>query len=201
MPVLARDLHRTAPTSMIAPLRYLPLLAESLVNMELLLLRIIHVVGGVVWAGTGIFVAVFLLPAMGMAGPAGAPVMGALIKRRLFVIVPGIAVLTMLAGFRLLWLAAGGSGWSYLGSGSGVTYSIGSVAALTAFTIFMTVNRPALGRMGALQQRLAQTPEAERGPLMAEMNAIRGRTATASKFVALFLTVAAATMAVARYLV
>jgi len=58
------------------------------VHIELLVLHIVHVVGAVLWGGTAMFLAFFLMPAMGMAGPAGAPVMSALVERRLFVIVP-----------------------------------------------------------------------------------------------------------------
>jgi len=170
------------------------------VSIEVLVLRILHVVGAIVWAGAGIFVGFFLLPAMGMAGPAGAPVMGALVKRRLFVIIPTIAVITMLAGLRLLWLTSSGFDASYFMSRGGATYVIGAVAALAAFAIFMTVNHPAIGRMGMLQQQMAQTPEAERGPLMAQMNAVRSRAATGSRASAVLLTVVAITMAIGRYM-
>ncbi|MHB1070178.1 MAG: hypothetical protein ACYC1W_10005 [Gemmatimonadaceae bacterium] len=131
-------------------------------HAELLILRIIHVVGAVIWAGTALFVSFFLIPALGMAGPAGAPVMGALVKRRLFVIVPTIAVITMLAGLRLMWLNSGGYSAAYFASRTGMTYATGTVVSIVAFTIFLTVNRPALGRMGALQAQMAQRSEAER---------------------------------------
>lgn len=104
-------------------------------HTELLVLRIIHVVGAILWGGTAMFVAFFLMPAMGMAGPAGAPVMGALVKRRLFVIVPTVAVITMLAGLRLLWLASDGSGAAYFSSRPGMTYATGTVVSIVAFTI------------------------------------------------------------------
>lgn len=168
-------------------------------NIEVLVLRTLHVVGAVVWAGAAMFVSFFLLPAMSMAGPAGAPVMGALVKRRLFVIIPTIAVITMLAGLRLLWLMSDGFSASYLASRSGATYVIGTVAALAAFTIFMMVNHPAIGRMGMLQQQMGQTPEAERGLLMAQMNAVRSRVTMGARASALLLTVAAITMAIGRY--
>lgn len=36
---------------------------------ELLALRVVHVLGAVIWGGTSIFVAVFLMPALGTLGP------------------------------------------------------------------------------------------------------------------------------------
>ena len=167
---------------------------------ELLVLRIIHVVGAVLWGGTAMFVAFFLMPAMGMAGSAGAPVMGALVKRRLFVIVPTVAVITMLAGLRLLWLISDGYTAAYFSGRMGMTYLLGTIASITGFTIFLTVSRPALGRMGALQQQMAQAAESERAALMAQMNAVRGRAGAAAKAIALLLIVATVTMAIARYM-
>ena len=167
--------------------------------IEMLVLRVLHIVGAVIWAGTGIFVAVFLLPAMGMAGPAGAPVMGALVKRRLFVIVPTVAVITMLAGLRMMWIASGGYSEAYFTSRTGATYGIGAVCAIAAFTVFMLINHPAIGRMGQLQQQIAQAPEADRGPLMAQVHAVRNRAAKGSRASALLLTVTAVCMALGRY--
>ncbi|MHB8838687.1 MAG: hypothetical protein ACYC7F_07015 [Gemmatimonadaceae bacterium] len=168
-------------------------------HAELLVLRIVHVVGSILWGGTAMFVAFFLMPAMGMAGPAGAPVMGALVKRRLFVIVPTVAVLTILAGLRLLWLASSGLGAAYWTTRSGMTYAIGAVCGIAAFTVFLTVSRPALGQMGQLQQQLSQASDAEREAIMSRMAAVRGRAAAASQVIALLLIIAAITMAVGRY--
>ena len=106
-------------------------------NAELLVLRAIHIYGAVVWAGTSLFVAFFLIPAIGAAGPAGGPVMGALI--------------------------------------------------------------PAIGRMMALGQLIAAAPEAERGALMEQLNAIRARATTASKVAALFISITIVAMALGRY--
>lgn len=169
-------------------------------HAELLILRIIHVVGAVLWAGTALFVSFFLIPAIGMAGPAGAPVMGALIKRRLFVIVPAVAVITMLAGLRLLWLISHGYSAAFFSTRTGMTYATGTVVSIVAFTIFLTVNRPALDRIGTLQAQMAQAAEAERAPLMAQINALRERTATGSRAIAFLLIIAAITMAIGRYM-
>lgn len=169
-------------------------------HAELLILRIIHVVGAVIWAGAALFVSFFLIPALALAGPAGAPVMGALVKRRLFVIVPTIAVVTMLAGLRLLWLISDGYSVAFFASRTGMTYATGTVVSIVAFTIFLTVNRPALGRMGLLQQQLAQVSESERAPLMAQVTALRERTAAGSKVIAFLLIIAAIAMAIGRYM-
>jgi uncharacterized membrane protein len=169
-------------------------------NSELLVLRVIHVYGAVVWAGTSLFVSFFLIPAIGMAGPAGGPVMAALVKRKLFTIVPIVAVITMLAGLRLMWLTSKGFSAAYLSSALGQTYSIGATFALLTFIVFMAVNHPAIGKMLVLGQQMAAAPEAERPALMAQLNAVRARSATASKANALFISITILAMALGRYM-
>jgi uncharacterized membrane protein len=169
-------------------------------NAEMLVLRAIHVFGGVLWAGTSLFVAFFLVPAVGMAGPAGGPVMGALVKRKLFTIVPVVAVVTMLAGLRLMWLASKGFSAVYFSSALGQTYSIGATFSLLTFLVFMTVSYPAIGRMMALGQQLASAPEADRAALAQQLTAVRARAGMATKTAALFISITVVAMALARYM-
>ncbi len=84
--------------------------------------------------------------------------MGAPIKRRLFVIVPAIAVIAIFSGLRLTWLNSGGYSAAYFASRTEMTYAAGAVISIVAFTIFQTVNRPALGRIGALPAQMAPPP-------------------------------------------
>ena len=169
-------------------------------HAEFLILRVLHVGGAVVWAGTSFFVTLFLLPALGQVGPAAGPVMGALVKRRLFVVIPTVAVITMLAGLRMMWITSSGFSLSYFALRGGMTYLVGSILSLAAFTIFLTVNHPAIGRVIQLGQQMAQAQESEKGALMAEMNAVRGRAAKGSLASAVLLSLTLLTMATARYL-
>lgn len=167
---------------------------------ELLVLRIVHIVGAVVWAGTGLFVALFLLPALNLAGPAGAPVMGALVKKKLFTIIPIVAVVTMLAGLRLLWLISNGYSAAFFKTPGGSTYAFGALCAIAAFVVFMSVNHPAIGKMTALGAQMAQASEVERGAIAAQIGAVRARAGTGTKVSASLLALAAIAMAVGRYM-
>jgi len=169
-------------------------------NIELLVLRIIHVVGGVVWAGTAIFIATFLLPALGQAGPAAGPVMAALTNKKVFVIVPIIAILTMLAGLRLMWIASEGYGAAYFHTRPGMTYATGAVLSMIGFAIFGAVNRPALARIGELTAKLPTASDAEKATMGAEIGALRARALKGTRATATFLGAAAIAMAAARYL-
>ena len=166
---------------------------------EFLILRVVHVLGAIVWAGTSVFVAFFLSPAIGMAGPPGGAVMGALVKRKLFTIIPIVAVVMMLAGLRLIMILSGGFSAAWFGTRSGQTYVVGAVGALAAFALFMLVSHPAIGRSMKLSQQIAQAPEAERGALTAELNAVRTRAGKASMTSALILMLTAVAMSIGRY--
>lgn len=169
-------------------------------NAELLALRVIHIYGGILWAGAALFIALFLAPAIGAAGPGGGSVLGALVKRKLFVFIPVVAVVTILAGLRLMWLTSHGFSASYFSSTLGMTYSIGAAFAVATFVVFMLVNRRAIGRMMELGRQIASAPEAERPALTAQMNAVRARAATASKVTAFFISITMVAMALGRYM-
>jgi uncharacterized membrane protein len=168
---------------------------------ELLILRLVHILGGIFWVGSGLFTTFFLIPALGRLGPAaGAPVIGALQQRRLFTVLPIAALLTILSGARLLHLASAGFSGAYLGSRTGQTFLWSGAAALVAFLAGLLVVRPAGERAARLGASLAALPESERTARAQEIERLRRRSGVAGTVVVLLLLGAAAGMAVARYL-
>ena len=167
---------------------------------EILVLRLVHVLGGIFWVGSGLFTTFFLLPALGKAGPAAGPVMGALAQRRVYTVLPIVAVLTLLSGARLLWISSGGLSSAWLGTRMGQTFLWSGVVATVAFLVALLLARPAGVRAGQAAARLATAPEAERGALAAEAERHRRRAAATGLFAMVLLLASAAGMAVARYL-
>ena len=72
--------------------------------MLLLLLRVMHVLLGVFWAGTIMFVSLLLMPSVRDAGPDGGKVMLALMRRGYMTLIPIAAILTIVSGLWLYWL-------------------------------------------------------------------------------------------------
>ena len=168
---------------------------------ELLVLRLVHILGGIFWLGSGLFTSLFLVPALARVGPAGAgPVMGALQQRRLFTVLPLVAVATILSGLRLLHLASSGFAPEYFRGGTGRTLLWSGIAAILAFLLSLIVARPAMVRAGQLGASMATLSDAERGTRAAEIERLRRRGASATAVAMLLLVAAAAGMAVARYL-
>ena len=169
-------------------------------STELLVLRLVHILGGIFWLGSGLFTTFFLMPALGRVGPAAAgPVIGALQQRRLFTILPVVAVLTMLSGLRLFQIVSAGFAPAYVSSRTGQTFIWSGIAALLAFLLSIVVARPAALRAGQLGASMASVPEEERAARAAEVERLRRRSAVASVAAMVFLVGAAAGMAVARY--
>lgn len=166
---------------------------------ELFLLRLIHILGGILWVGAGLFSTFFLAPAMKSAGPAAAgAIMANLQKRRMFTIMPIVATLTILSGARLMWIvSAGNSGW--FASRPGHAYAISGAFAIIAFLTGLFVARPAMARAGRLAQTAA-SDGASKEMLAAEMAKLQKRAAASTGVATTFLIIAAAGMSIARYL-
>jgi uncharacterized membrane protein len=166
----------------------------------LLVMRLLHILSGIFWAGAMLFTARFLLPAMQDAGPDGAKVGAALAQRGFLVVMPIVALVTIVSGSWLYWRVSGGFQDSFMRSGMGVTLGIGALCAITAFLVGVTVVRPAMTRAMALAQSAAQASPAERDGMLQSAQALRTRSNAATQVVALFLGLAAAAMALARYI-
>ncbi|HTT69281.1 MAG TPA: hypothetical protein VMF70_14750 [Gemmatimonadales bacterium] len=166
----------------------------------LVALRLLHIVLGVYWAGAIFFFVTFVQPSIRDAGPDGMKVAQQIIRRGYLNIVPAIAGLTILAGLTLYWLDARAMRGVWMSSGTGRTFTLGAAAALAGFAVGMAVVRRSMLRVVALGQTLPQLAEGpERQARMVEIDRLRARATSGAQWVAGLLLVAAAAMAVARY--
>jgi len=186
--------HHTGRNLAVSPSEVRPL------NLMLVVARILHVVLGATWVGFATFAAFFVVPAIQDVGPDGGKVMAALQRRGLLIVLPVIAIVTILSGIWLYWRASVGFQAEYSRSTVGMTYGVGGFLALVAYVIGLAVVRPAMARSAALSQTLsAATSEAERSQRLAEIGRIRAKGALGGKWVAILLIVATGAMAIARY--
>lgn len=161
--------------------------------MEMMVLRIVHLVGGVFWVGAVFFISYFLLPAMQQAGPAAGPVMQGLAQRKLFTIVPIVALITMLAGVRMMQIVSGGFFTDYFWSSAGRWYAASSVPVIIAFLIGVIIGRPA-----TLKALKLATEDREKHK--AEIGALQMRAGLAMRITAILLLLGLIGMAVSRNL-
>lgn len=158
---------------------------------ELIVLRLVHILLGVFWAGTLVFLALFLEPSIRAAGPAGGQVMQQLAGRHLLQVMPVVGLVTILSGLRLLAIMSNGFTGEWMRSRPGMAYSVGAAAALLAFGIGVLIMRPTMKRVMQIGPDPARQSEAQ---------TLRLRSARAGRVVATLLTIAAGAMAIGRYL-
>jgi hypothetical protein len=170
------------------------------VNAEILVLRVVHVLGGIFWLGSGLFTSLFLMPAFAGSGPGAGAVMAGLQRRRLFTVLPIVAVLTILSGLRLMWIGSGGFSPVYFESGMGRTFAVSGALAIIGFLLSTLVARPAMVRSGQLAASAGAMPAGpERDAINARIGALQRRGAVSSFAAVSLVTLAGVGMAVARY--
>jgi hypothetical protein len=167
----------------------------------MIVLRLIHIFAGVFWAGSVFFVVRFLLPGLRASGPAGGQVMQQIIGKLRFPVAAGVAgTLTVLSGAGMYWRNIKVSSGTWAGSGPGITYGIGALAALTALIVFATLIGPTGNRLlqlGATIQSSGGPPTSEQAGTLAQL---QGKMAAFSRVGASFLAIAVLAMAIARYM-
>ena len=160
------------------------------------LLRIIHIVGGVIWVGGTLTMAFFIGPTVGATADAGQKFVAHLMNNLKFSNrMSAAAGLTVLAGVILYSLdARAGAAWTR--SGMGIGLSIGAGFAIIGFIFGILIGRTtnAMARLGAQFQGKPTNEQ------MGQMQAIRKQQATYSNISAVALILAVIFMAIARYL-
>jgi hypothetical protein len=164
--------------------------------MEIIVLRVIHIVGGIFWVGSMLFTTFFLLPALAQAGPATGPVMAGLQRRRLMTVLPLVALLTILSGVRLMWITSVGFTPAYFDTPVGQAYTVAGLAAIVGFLLAFLVVRPAAARAA----RLSAGGQGAGEGRTAEVESLRRRAAVFGVAVTFLLLVSAAGMAIGRYI-
>lgn len=168
-------------------------------DILLILARLLHIVLGAFWVGTALFNHFFLGPALLDIGPDAAKVGAALVRRRMMVVMPVAAILTILSGFYLFARVSGSFGAGFMGSRHGQALGVGGVAAVLALILGISVVRPAMVKAGALGQAAAQATGTQRDTLLAQSAALRARSNAGGTWVTGLLAVALVLMAIARY--
>lgn len=167
----------------------------------MLVLRTIHIVAGIFWAGAVFMIAGFLEPTMRAVGAKGAPFMQHLMGRsRLSQFITVAAILTVVSGIWILWILSNGFQGAWLLSGMGLSLSIGGLLALVAMVMGITINRPTAIEMDQLRQAMHASEGPPSAEQVARMQHLQARLRMAGRVAALLLFLAVVGMAVARYL-
>lgn len=127
------------------------------------ILRVIHIVAGVIWVGAGILLSMYIEPAIEKMGGDGRKFMKTLYTQTPFdKLMPIVALSTTVAGLILYYFVSGGFSPDYMRSGQGIVLSIGALFGLLAFGH----GAFALGRLNGVY--IAKSKEAGESPTEAQ---------------------------------
>jgi uncharacterized membrane protein len=160
------------------------------------LLRIVHIVSGVIWVGGTLTMTFFIGPTVGATADAGQKFIGYLMNTLKFSTrMSAAAGLTVLAGLALYGLdARAGSAWAR--SPFAIGLGIGAIFALIGFVTGIMIGRTtkAMAQLGAQMQGKPSPQQ------MSQMQEIRRQQALYSNISVAALIIAVIFMAVSRYL-
>src|SRR4051812_47892482 len=109
----------------------------------LIILRIIHIVCAILWAGGVIYLAMFIVPAVKALGPDGGKFMQQLSRtNNMPLIMTLTATFTVVGGILLIERLSGGFTPEWFGTPHGIVLSTGATFAIIAYLIGLFVNRP-----------------------------------------------------------
>lgn len=161
--------------------------------MLTLVLRFAHVFFGALWVGMMAFQIFFLGPSLAEAGPDAGKVMAGLMKRRLPVIMPIIALIVLVSGMWLFQRLGGANMKALMATPMGQAFAWGGAISLVAFLIGVVVMRPLMMK----SMKLMQSGDPAHRP---EIQRLQARASTLGKLVSVMLLITLGLMAVARYL-
>jgi uncharacterized membrane protein len=166
----------------------------------LLILRLIHIVSSVCWAGGGFIFFLFVEPTAKNLAPMGMQFVQYMVtKRRFSVFMVISSTLTLLSGALLIWQRAGGQWLDYVRTGPGLGFTLGSIAGITVYFIGMLGVNPRalrLAKIGEQIQAAGGPPTPAQG---AEMHKLDREMSTLSLADFLLVALSLVLMASARY--
>ena len=170
-------------------------------DVVLILSRIIHVGGAMIWFGGAIVSSFFLQPTVAALGMQAQPFIEHLmVRRRMGVMFPIVAGLTILSGAVLYWRDSNGLQAAWITSPTGLAFTIGGLAAIGAFVLGGILIGPGVGEQAAVARELAESKAEPTPEQNARLARAAGKLKLAGRIDLPLLLLAGLTMAVARYL-
>ena len=166
----------------------------------LIILRLLHIVSAVFWAGSIMYLAWFVIPAVKALGPDGGKFMAQLSRtNRLPVVMVIAGALTNVGGILLIERISYGFQAAWFGTVHGIIISTGGTLSLIAFIIGLVVNLPAINRMGAMGKMIAASGAPPTVEQQQEMQKLRNRIFTGANIMAGLVFITAISMSIVRY--
>ncbi len=172
------------------------------VDIVMVVLRVLHIAAGVFWVGAAFAFFLFVDPSAKALGP---DVEGKFLDqitrvRRFPMVILSAGLITVLAGLAMYYRDSNGFSNGWIGTPTGIGFTIGGLAAIVSFLTGPLVILPTIKKLQGVGGRLEaehRPPTPEEG---AELAALDQRLTTIGKIDLVFLSVAVLFMATSRYL-
>jgi len=166
----------------------------------LLVLRLIHIVSSVCWAGGGFIFFLFVEPTAKALAPMGIQfVQHMTIKRRFSIFMVVSSTLTLLSGVLLIWQRGNGQWLDYLQTGPGLGFALGSMVGVAVYLLGMFGVNPRaikLSKIGLEIQATGGMPTPEQG---AELHKLDREMSALSRADFVLVALSLGLMATARF--
>ena len=170
-------------------------------DVYMVILRVIHILAGVLWAGWAFVMVGFIEPASKAAGPEGGKFMQALTgKTRLLQTMLVAPPLVIITGVLLYWQVSGRLNGSWILSPAGLAMTIGSLAGILGFVVGLTISRPAAERLAALSKEMQSAGGPPSPEQLGQLRALQQQLSKGGRYSAILLAISVIGMAAARYL-
>ena len=157
----------------------------------ILLARVLHILGGVIWAGSTFLLTWVIFPIGAQHAADGAGRWVGMIARKAGPVSGISAMLTVLSGIYLMLVIHPGDR-----SAGGLVLQAGALAAVLSFFVGIFVGRPAGQKLLQLMQQQSSSPTTAE---LAQREGLRKRAAISSMLTAPLLVLAVLAMATFRY--
>jgi uncharacterized membrane protein len=168
--------------------------------LSLLVLRFIHIVSSVCWAGGGFIFFLFVEPTAKALAPTGMQFVDHMVtKRRFSIFMVVSSTLTVLSGAVLIWQYASGNWLSYVKTGPGLGFALGSMVGVAVYLVGMFGVNPRAIRLSKIGQEIQAAGGPPTPAQGAELQKLDREMSTLGLVDFLLVALALGLMASARY--
>jgi hypothetical protein len=166
-----------------------------------IVLRLIHIAAGALWAGASVTFAAFVEPTAAALGQDGGRFLQRMAGKSGFPkFMSAVTLLTIASGAWLYWRDSAGLQPAWILSGPGMSFTIGALAGLVAAVIGFTVQSAAAARLSGLGRQVQAAGGPPSPEIQEQMRALQQRLKTGGMISMAMLVLAVIGMGAARYL-
>ena len=166
----------------------------------MLVLRFIHIIASVCWAGGAFIFFLFVEPTAKALAPTGMQFVQYMVNKRRFSIFMVVSsTLTVLSGALLIWQSASGRWSGYVSTGPGLGFTLGSITGIVVYFIGMFGVNPRAVRLAKLGQEIQAAGGPPTPEQASELKKLDREMSSLDKVDFVLVALSLALMASARY--